>query len=296
MDIGYLREFLTIIGAETFSEAAEELYTTSSSLSKHMRALEEELGMPLFKKVHRNSVMNENGELLVPYARDIVAKYDELLALIEHRKKEQRQSLNVVAHYRLFEEALEFRKKENINVIISEFHDALGLLEDGSCEIAVLVNPDKSDRRLEGFPYRRERMVFVCNRQHPLANRTQVSFADIRNEYFVAFPKSDQNPLARLIYEGFSRAGYQPRIAITATVGSTIAKLIAEDAGVGILWEKALQPIMMEELRVIPLIPAEEASVEICWLKDRPLSENARKFQDFMRGKAEEISFATGVP
>ena len=44
---------------------------------------------------------------------------------------------------------------------------------------------------------------------------------------------------------------------------------------------------MMEGLRVVPLIPAEEASVEICWLKDRPLSENARKFQEFMRGKAE---------
>ncbi len=288
MDIGYLREFLTIIGTETLSEAADELYTTSSSLSKHMRALEEELGVPLFKKVHRNSVMNENGELLVPYAREIVGKYDDLMALVDYRRKEQRQSLNVVAHYRLFEEALEFRKKENINVIISEFHDAVGLLEDGSCEIAVLVNPDRNDGRLESFPYRRERMVFVCNKEHPLANRQEVSFQDIRNEYFVAFPKTDQNPLAKLIFDGFSGAGYQPRIAITATVGSTIAKLIAEDAGVGILWEKALRPIMLEELRVIPLTPIKEASVEICWLRGRPLSENARKFQEFMRGKAED--------
>lgn len=287
MEIEYLREFLTIIGAETLSEAADELYTTSSSLSKHMRALEEELGMSLFKRVRRNSVMNENGELLVPYARDIVSRYDDLRALIEHRRTEQRQSLNVVAHYRLFEEALEFRKRENINVLISEFHDARGLLEDGSCEIAVLVNPDKSDGRLESFPYRKERMVFVCNKNHPLAAFSSVTFEDIRNEYFVAFPKSDQNPLARLIFEGFAEAGYQPRIAITATVGSTIAKLIAEDAGVGILWEKALKPIMLEELRVIPLVPTKEAVVEVCWLKGHPLSENAGKFREFMRSKAE---------
>jgi LysR family transcriptional activator of glutamate synthase operon len=283
MEVEYLREFLAIVRNKKMSDAADELFTTSSSLSKHMKALEEELGVSLFKKVRRHSVVNEYGEALVPYIKEIVRQRDEMQNILQEKRRDDEYMLRIVSHYRLFEEILKFRKEEGINVILSEEHRAIEMLENGQAELAILIYPTEMDDRLAGFPYKRDRMVAVCEKNHPLARRKSVTIKDLKNEFFVTFPKSDGNPLARLIFEQFEQNGIVPKISITATVGSTIAKLIAQDAGIGILWEEALKPIMMENLCVIPLEPVREIDVCVCWLKDTTLSENASLFVDFLK-------------
>lgn len=283
MEIEYLREFLSIVRNQKMSEAAEELFTTPSSLSKHMKALEEELGVPLFKKVHRNSVVNEYGEALIPFVKEIVRQRDKLQSVLQEKRVDADLTLRIVSHYRLFEEILKFRKEEGVNVVLSEDHRAIEMLETKQAELAILIYPTEVDDRLNYIPYKKDRMVMVCEKNHPMANLPSVSINDLKNEFFVTFPKADSNPLAKLIFDEFKQSGIMPKISITATVGSTIAKLIAQDAGIGILWEEALKPIMSEDLCVVPLEPLKEIEVNVCWLKDTTLSENATLFIDFIK-------------
>lgn len=290
MDIEYLREFLAIARNERMSDAADELYTTSSSLSKHMQALEKELGVTLFKKVKRCLVPNAYGEALIPYAKEIVRQREALETILNEKRVTENSTLNVVSHYRIFEEVMQFRKDTGTNVIINESARGVELLENGDCEVGFLSRPESVDDQMEIAPYRRERMVFICNKNHPLHEYRSVAIEHLADESFVMFPKSDQGPLARKVYERFDQAGIKPRIAITATVGSTIAKLVAEDAGVAILWEKALRPLMKDiqgDISVIPLEPVEEIEIDICWMKNRILSDNARKFIAFMKERAD---------
>lgn len=292
MDVEYLREFLAIARNERMSDAADELYTTSSSLSKHMQALEKELGVTLFKKVKRCLVPNAYGESLVPYAKEIVRQRDALQKVLNEKRTRENTTLQVISHYRIFEEVIQFRADTGTNVIINESARGVELLESGDCEVGFLSRPDDGDDRLELVPYRRERMVFICNKNHPLARaeRHSIAIEHLADESFVMFPKSDQGPLARKVYERFDRAGIKPRIAITATVGSTIAKLVAEDAGVAILWEKALRPLMKDiqgDICVIPLEPVEEIEIDMCWMRNRILSDNARKFITFMKERTD---------
>ncbi|MBO6309653.1 MAG: LysR family transcriptional regulator [Oribacterium sp.] len=283
MEIEYLREFLSIVRNQKMSEAAEELFTTPSSLSKHMKALEEELGVPLFKKVHRNSVINEYGEALIPFVKEIVRQRDKLQSVLQEKRVDADLTLRIVSHYRLFEEILKFRKEEGVSVVLSEDHRAIEMLETKQAELAILIYPTEVDDRLNYIPYKKDRMVMVCEKNHPMANLPSVSINDLKNEFFVTFPKADSNPLAKLIFDEFKQSGIMPKISITATVGSTIAKLIAQDAGIGILWEEALKPIMSEDLCVVPLEPLKEIEVNVCWLKDTTLSENATLFIDFIK-------------
>jgi LysR family glycine cleavage system transcriptional activator len=44
--------------------AAQELFVTQSAVSRHVRALEEELGLPLFRRVHRGLVLTPEGRAL----------------------------------------------------------------------------------------------------------------------------------------------------------------------------------------------------------------------------------------
>ncbi len=287
MNIEYLREFLVIHRSQRFSDAADELFTTSSSLSKHMGALEEELGVSLFKKVHRRSVVNEFGQTILPYAQEIVRQMDGMQKALEEKHRADQDTLQVISHYRIFEEALQFRKRYGINVIIHEFQDARELLENGTCEVGFLIRDNDDETNMETIPYKKERMVFICNRDHRLADRESVTIEDVKRESFVMFPMAEKSPLAALTFEQFEQAGCKPRVAITATVGSTIAMLVAQGAGVAFLWEKALQPIMQEELRVIPYEPIKEVEIDICYRAGTKISPRAAKFIEFMKNQSD---------
>lgn len=288
MNIEYLREFLAIHRNQRFSDAADELFTTSSSLSKHMGALEEELGVSLFKKVRRYSVVNEFGQTIIPYAQEIVRQMDEMQKALEEKKSADQDTLHVISHYRIFEEALEFRRKYGINVIIHEFQNARELFENGTCEVGILIRDKDDETNMKTIPYKKERMVFVCNKNHRLADRDSVTIEDVKRESFVMFPLTDRGALAVLIFEQFEQAGYKPKIAITATVGSTIAMLVAQGAGVAFLWEKALQPVMQEELRVIPYEPIKEVEIDICCQEGIKLSKKADIFMEFMKSRSDQ--------
>lgn len=288
MNVEYLREFLAIHRHQRFSDAAEELFTTSSSLSKHMSALEEELGVPLFKKVRRYSVVNEFGQLMIPYAKEIVRQTDEMLKALEERQDADKDILQVISHYRIFEEALQFGKQYGIHVNIHESLGVRDLLEGNTCEVGILPESECCDPGLQVIPYKKERLVFVCDKTHRLADRTSVTMEDVKREPFVMFPMTDRGPLATLIFAEFERAGCKPKIVSTATVGSTIATLVAQRAGVAFLWEKALHPIMQEDvLRVIPYEPVREIEVNICWRADAKLSKKAVRFIEFMKAQSD---------
>ena len=69
---------------------------------------------------------------------------------------------------------------------------------------------------------------------------------------------------------------------MTATVGSTLAKLVAQGAGVGILWEKATRNIMTPEIAMVPIKPEILSQIDLCVRKDAVLTEKAEEFLNFM--------------
>ena len=65
MTLIQLRHFIALAGLGSFSRAADELHLTQPALSRSIRALEDELGQPLFDRVGRVSE-------LTPYGREAV--------------------------------------------------------------------------------------------------------------------------------------------------------------------------------------------------------------------------------
>lgn len=67
-----MRYFAAIADLGSFSRAAEDLRVAQSALSVHMRALEEDLGTPLFTRTPRGVVLTEAGETLHSHIRSIL--------------------------------------------------------------------------------------------------------------------------------------------------------------------------------------------------------------------------------
>ena len=71
-----LTYFLAVAETRHFTQAAEQTHVAQPSLSKQIRALEHELGSPLFNRARGNISLTDAGEALLPLARRILADVD----------------------------------------------------------------------------------------------------------------------------------------------------------------------------------------------------------------------------
>lgn len=76
-DLSALRTLVTAVDAGGFGKAARQLHRTPGAISLQLRGLEERIGKPLFRKTGRTLALTEDGELLVGYARRLLALNDE---------------------------------------------------------------------------------------------------------------------------------------------------------------------------------------------------------------------------
>jgi DNA-binding transcriptional LysR family regulator len=62
-----------------FGRAAERLLRTPSAISLQMKRLQEEVGVPLFRKQGRKTLLTEQGEIALQYARRVLELNDEMI-------------------------------------------------------------------------------------------------------------------------------------------------------------------------------------------------------------------------
>lgn len=85
LDMDVLRALVIAMEHGGFARAAERLGRTQSAISLQMKKLEEQVGQPLFRKAGRTVALTDAGDLLLGYARRIVALNDEALSVTRDR-------------------------------------------------------------------------------------------------------------------------------------------------------------------------------------------------------------------
>ena len=78
MDIEKMRTFLTVADTGSFADASEILFLTASTVSKHVAALEGELGIQLLTRNAKRVALTEDGKSCIAEIRCIVDSYDVL--------------------------------------------------------------------------------------------------------------------------------------------------------------------------------------------------------------------------
>lgn len=80
MTLVQLRHLISVAQTGSFSRSAEAMHLTQPALSRSVRALEQELGIPLFDRIGRHSELTAFGREMLERARALVAEADELRA------------------------------------------------------------------------------------------------------------------------------------------------------------------------------------------------------------------------
>ncbi len=77
LDLDLLRTFVSVVGCETFTVAAQRLHKTQSAITQQMQRLEHQIGAPLFMREGRVKRLTTHGMRLLKYARQLLIINDE---------------------------------------------------------------------------------------------------------------------------------------------------------------------------------------------------------------------------
>lgn len=83
MNLNQLKYFLAIVKTGSFSNAADDMYISQSSMSKQIKALETELGVDLFKREHSKVYLTEIGAEFAKYAEMTIKQHNDMLLYLD---------------------------------------------------------------------------------------------------------------------------------------------------------------------------------------------------------------------
>ena len=86
LDLKDLRCFVCVYERQGFARAAVALQTVQSNVSARIRKLEDDIGSPLFVRLHRGIRPTPKGEIMYTYATRVLAEVSELEAAMRDRE------------------------------------------------------------------------------------------------------------------------------------------------------------------------------------------------------------------
>lgn len=279
-----LKYFLTVAKLEHITKAAEELRIAQPALTRTIRRLEEDLGVPLFDRRGRNIYLN-------PFGKAFQKKAQLVMHLLDEGRREVRD-LAGLEKGRIFLAVLNLEQVQKpLQIFLEQYPDIN--FQMVQCSFEDFENPkDNHDIdfyltsipiQQSGFkevPLTREQFYLAVPPTHRFANRQTIHLREVSDEQFVGF--KENTPIRILNDKLCMQAGFQPKIVCETEDPESLAELVRTGFGIAIMGSCK----GAKELNIVK-IPIEHPTNEkmdlrIAWRKERYLSRAAITFRDFM--------------
>lgn len=261
MTLVQLRHLISLAQTGSFSKSALAVFLTQPALSRSIRALEAELGQPLFDRIGRHSEVTPFGREVVERARQLVLAADDLLEsgqqLARGMAGSLRLGLGSGPGALLMTPLLMRMAQQHPQLHLEISRGRTELLERSLRERALdalvvdarSLTPAPDLRATETYEMRGS---FLCRRGHPLARkRAGVNFDQLRAYPIASTPLSDE--VARVLVERYGPDAHPARCvtlrceelpSLVELTRHTDAILIAIRAAGPDLVELALKPAL----------------------------------------------------
>jgi DNA-binding transcriptional LysR family regulator len=243
VNLKQLEHFVAVAEEQHFTRAAKRVNIIQSGLSASIRALEEELGAPLFVRTTRRVEMTTAGQVLYERAQQILDSVKEarLAVAAVNGLAKGRLSIGTCASLNAF---------LDLPLLLGEFHALYPAIEiklchntatslmtkvrDGAVDVAFLPLFEKP-RDVVTTSIAVDRLVIACPAAHALAGRKNVKLKSLPDEPFVDFQL--EQGTRRMVDRAFSELGLTRRTALEVGDVQVLLDLVARGLGIALVPE-----------------------------------------------------------
>ena len=287
MDIEQLRYFLAVCDCKQMTKAADSLFLSQSSLSKHIGQLEKEVGVPLFDRSSRTLHITSAGMDFAVFARETVARHDDILRHLQRRHLQTAPltigTIPVLAQYNIHQKILAFCRKNpaiELTLLEEKGDHVLKLLDDELVDMAIVRKEFIPNEDYNTIELAADELVLLCPRNHPLAAKAQTELKDLAAEDFLLLDAG--HAPSQTVIAACKHAGFTPKIRQSFTRIETIIGFIAANAGIALLPEKDLQAFNTSHICIKKLTTPVSSTLVLTFPHGRHLSPSASVFKDFI--------------
>ena len=289
MELSYLREFAALAQTCQFQETADRLFMSQSSLSKHIKAIEKELGSELLIRSTRRVELSELGRAFLPYAQKIARLQEEYTLTLLPDIQEQNRKITIgivplvtfrwlkgfMGHFsqRYPEYYVEFQERGD--------EELREMLRRGECDVIIACEaPNGLDDEFRISPYAYDSLVAVLPENHPLSGRESLSAEDIAPYPLICLGSTN---LTRHLDPSIQTASY------VASRGTMLMDMVSRGMGVGILTYHAFKCFKEPGVCGISLCPPLKVRLNLLSVrKKRKSTMVLSTLLDYMRVKGKD--------
>jgi DNA-binding transcriptional LysR family regulator len=263
MGILHIRYFLAVAEQRNFTRAAKKVGIGQPPLSQQIRALEAELGTPLFHRFSHGAELTSAGNAFLPEARAMIVQAERAKPMALLGAKGQVGQLRVG-----FTSSAVFRPI--VPTILRTFHQrhpdvGLSLTESDTTQLLKLLTENELDvtfvrpgrKNPDGVDvhrFRAEAMMAVLPSGHPLAKKREIRLPALANEPFVIFPRQAGVSLFDDVTAACQRSGFDPIIGHEAPQISSVANLVSAGLGLSIVPASIAAQIRVKGVVYLPIL------------------------------------------
>ena len=282
MEIFQLIQFQAVAELEHMTQAAQRLNLAQPALSRTIQNLENELGASLFDRSGRRMHLNENGRILLRYSRQILSSIQDAKNEIAAQKSEARTCIRLCVHSAtalIPQLLLEFRRARpdiRFEIVQRMFQDTeppeYDMLLDSIAGDEVLP---RNSRLLV-----QEDAMLAVPANHPLARRSSVSLADVREESFVSLRRD--RPWARIIQKACNEVNFAPNIVAESDNPITLCDFVRCGLGICFLPSRTGLPPLGDGIALVRVSDfAYTRHLYLHWCYNAYLPPHVAAFRDF---------------
>ena len=270
MKIEYIREYLTLVEEMNFTTAAEKRFITQPVLSRHIAALEENLGTRLLNRTTHSIALTSTGKIAAEQFKTLINNYDSLIKTISLMNHGYVNELRIgslssmVDSYidPVLEQLYASFPSNKISLTIREGNELVDDLINDRLDIALFLKVHFSqDDQVRFHKIGHSRWMAMVSEQDPLCNQSSISVQQLKNRTFV-FPNvnSDYIDIANSILIAH---GVYPKEIIISEQEQTMRYNIKKYQGVALVSEH-LQVHAHKSMYFLSFSD-EELALDICW-------------------------------
>ena len=293
MDIRHIQEFLVLADTGNFMETAEKLFVSQSSLTRHIKTMEEELGAQLFDRTTRKVTLSRFGHLFLQYAREInriqyeynTAFFNELQGV---HGVVRVGSIPSMVPYKITDVLARFQRENSafsLEIIEEDPLLLIKMLRSGQCDFAFIREANDADNEFNKLPYASDVLVAIAPESHTLAAREVIQFSDLLHEPLLLLSKDSF--MYNLCITECRKAGFEPRIVFTGQRGENILDFVEKGLGIALLTKKASSSIIGPRVTVVNIEPIIRTTISLAYPKHTPISDAANHFFEFIQTVSE---------
>ena len=254
MDLRQLEIIRAIADSGSFTAAGEKLHVSQSAISRQILLLEDELGEPVFHRIGRRIRITPAGESLLQLSHRVFQDLHDTVSSISDKRESLKGTMRLVggmtvclyAFPALLAEVRRIHPSLDLKITVGSAERSIAMLRSGAGDLGLLTLPVEAGD-LVSVPVLEEELLLVTYPAHPLAQKQEITPADLDKQPFILFETGSIT--RRLVEEFFTREHIEADIVMETENVEIIKAMVRNGLGISIIpWQAAAADVRTKQL------------------------------------------------